>query len=169
RQPAFLIRGDEVRGAGRADDVADGALAIVQHVGVLWLQEQVRPGEGIGDQVIGAVPAAHAPARVRGLHTDLLHGGLGTGTVTAGRSGQALSLLSWPCRSDGTPGDAHADRAVKSQSPRTGGRGNTTRWRRLGPSVALAFPDAQQRVRDRHARHHRTIIRPALGPELVDT
>ncbi len=51
-------------------------------------------GDGIGDQVIGAVPAAHAPARAGGLHTDLVHGGPVTVTVAADGSGQALSLLS---------------------------------------------------------------------------
>jgi hypothetical protein len=94
RQPPFPVRGHEVGGAGRADHVADGAPATVQHVGVFGLQEQVRPGGDIGDQVIGAVPAAHPPARVRGLHTDLIHRGPVTVTVAADRSGQAPSLLS---------------------------------------------------------------------------
>jgi len=94
----LLIRGDEVRGVSRADDVADGALAIVQHVGVFGLQEQIRPSHGSGDEVIGAVPAAHAPARVRGLHTDLVHRGPVTVTVATDRSGQTPSLLSGKAR-----------------------------------------------------------------------
>jgi hypothetical protein len=81
--------------------VADRAPALFQLVGVLGLQEQVRPGDGIRDQVIGAVPAAHAPARVRGLHTDLVYGGPVTVTVAADRSGQPSRLLSGKARTCG--------------------------------------------------------------------
>ena len=61
RQPLVPVGGDERLGVRGADHVADGLpVTVIQHVGVLPLQDQVRAGEDIGDELVAAVQAASA-------------------------------------------------------------------------------------------------------------
>lgn len=70
--PVFPVVRHELVGVRGTDDVADGALAVVQHVGMPRRQRQVGADENVGHEIVGAVPPASALSGLGSLKADVI-------------------------------------------------------------------------------------------------